>query len=83
MKRLRWMRSGTGPFISQAYDTSMRKIDGRYEIEKVWAPNSKGFGWYVTGPDWDGGYRETLTEAKADAEKHYADVLWEALSTTW
>lgn len=70
--QLRWMKVSTNVYQSKAYDSAMRPT-GRYEIEKVYAPGPKGYGWYVTGPDWDGGYSDSLTEAKAACNAHHAD----------
>lgn len=52
---------------------------GAYEIEQVWAPGPKGYGWYATGPAWDGGYYDSLTAAKADCKRHAAEAAEAAL----
>lgn len=51
-------------------DNESLYTSGNYDIEKVWAPGNKGFGWYATGPDWDGGFFNSLVEAKDACAKH-------------
>lgn len=64
-----------------------------YYAEKVYSPSPKGYGWYVVGgpgsmlpgrssfPEpsayWDGGYYETLSEAKAACVAHLGGQLFD------
>lgn len=52
--KFKWSRSGSD-WVSTT----------GWRIEKVFSPAPKGYGWYVCEPI-DGGYYDSLAEAKAD-----------------
>jgi len=55
---------------------AMYYTNGWYIIEKVHQNSTKGYGWYVTNDQhsWDGGYFNSLTDAKNACVKHQEEI---------
>lgn len=62
-------------YRSHAYDTGMNAVGCHYEVEKVYSPGPKGYGWYATSPNWDGGFFDSLTDAKAACSQHHREGM--------
>ena len=60
--KLKWQRDGE------------TWVSGPWRIEKVFSPSRKGYGWYIAEPI-DGGYHDSLVEAKADCQRHACDAM--------